>query len=133
MIAANQAIELGADRTEAFARLSAGLLAAGVDPADEFDWDGTRPPYPGLLAFQEEDAAVFFGRDEEIALGLDLLNRISRHGVSGWALVLGASGSGKSSLVRAGLVHVGDRIQRAGSSSIHGALVQTRSPNWPRC
>ena len=62
------------------------------------------PPYPGLLAFQEADAAVFFGRGAEIGAGLDLLNRVRRLGSPGVVVVVGASGSGKSSLVRAGLV-----------------------------
>jgi hypothetical protein len=99
-----QVIDLTMDRDEAYSRLERGLLAAGLDPADTFDWDGTRPPYPGLPAFQEEDAAVFFGRGEEIGEGMDLLNRVRRLGEIGWVMVLGASGTGKSSLVRAGLV-----------------------------
>jgi hypothetical protein len=36
-----------------------------------FDWDSSRSPYPGLMAFQEEDAAIFFGRDLEIRAGLE--------------------------------------------------------------
>jgi hypothetical protein len=56
------------------------------------------------LAFQEADAGVFFGRSGEIGAGLDLLNRVHRLGSPGVVVVLGASGSGKSSLVRAGLV-----------------------------
>jgi hypothetical protein len=30
-------------------------------------WDSDRPPFPGLEAFTEQDLAVFFGRDAEIA------------------------------------------------------------------
>ena len=45
---------------ETYLRLEKGLLAAGLDPKNLFDWDNTRPPYPGLPAFQEQDAAVFF-------------------------------------------------------------------------
>jgi hypothetical protein len=37
------------------------LKKAGLDLANAFDWDGSRPPYPGLSTFQEEDAAIFFG------------------------------------------------------------------------
>lgn len=99
-----QVIDLTADKEQAYTRLFRGILAAGLDPADAFDWDGSRPPYPGLLAFQEDDAAVFFGRDDEIGEGLDLLNKVHRLGETGLVMVLGASGSGKSSLVRAGLV-----------------------------
>ena len=99
-----QVIDLTADKEKAYARLWRGILAAGLDPADAFDWDGSRPPYPGLLAFQEEDAAIFFGRDDEIGDGLDLLNKAHRLGETGLVMVLGASGSGKSSLARAGLL-----------------------------
>jgi hypothetical protein len=67
-----------------------------------FHWDPSRPPYPGLLAFQEQDAAIFFGRDDEIRGGLDRLNSLRSLGGARLVLFLGASGSGKSSLVRAG-------------------------------
>lgn len=58
----------------------------------------TRNPYKGLQAFQESDAADFFGRDEVIAR---LLASVSEHQI---VAVVGPSGCGKSSLVRAGLV-----------------------------
>jgi WD40 repeat protein len=57
-------------------------------------------PYPGLRPFEESDASRFFGRDQEIEQLLGLLS--SRRFVA----VLGVSGSGKSSLVRAGVVPV---------------------------
>lgn len=81
-----------------------GLVAVGLDPKDLFDWDHRRPPYPGLPAFQEQDAAIFFGRDKEIREGLALLNRLQQFGGPRLTLMLGASGSGKSSLMRAGLL-----------------------------
>jgi hypothetical protein len=90
---------------EAYQRLEKGLLGAGLDPNDLFDWDGTRPPYPGLLAFQEQDAAIFFGRDKEVREAQALLNRVQQFGGPRLTLILGASGSGKSSLMRAGLLH----------------------------
>ena len=99
-----QILDLTADREDAYTRLWRGLEIAGLDPKNMFDWDGSRPPYPGLLAFQEKDAAIFFGRDNEIREGLSHLRRLERFGGARWTLVLGASGSGKSSLVRAGLV-----------------------------
>lgn len=55
-------------------------------------------PYKGLEAFQEEDGRVFFGRDGEAA---QLHATVVEHGV---AAVIGRSGSGKSSLARAGLL-----------------------------
>ncbi|HUQ02118.1 MAG TPA: protein kinase [Kofleriaceae bacterium] len=55
-------------------------------------------PYAGLSSFQESDAARFFGRTREIAAAV---NRIRERPVMG---VVGPSGVGKSSFVRAGLV-----------------------------
>lgn len=55
-------------------------------------------PYKGLAYFREEDAAFFFGRDAAIKTLYEALK--DRHFVA----VVGASGSGKSSVARAGLV-----------------------------
>jgi hypothetical protein len=55
-------------------------------------------PYPGLSAFQETDADRFFGRGADV---LQLVTRLRDHPV---AAVVGASGVGKSSFVRAGVV-----------------------------
>jgi WD40 repeat protein len=104
VISDRQVIDMTQSKEEGYERLWRGLLAVGVDPEASSEWDGTRPPYPGLLSFQEEDAAVFFGRDDETTEGLDLLNRVRRQDSGDFVMVLGASGSGKSSLVRAGLV-----------------------------
>jgi WD40 repeat protein len=65
-------------------------------PAD--DAQGAPSPYRGLLPFEAEDAAWFFGRDDLVRR---LVDRVGRLPV---VAVLGASGSGKSSLLRAGLV-----------------------------
>ncbi len=55
-------------------------------------------PYRGLRAFREEDAPFFFGRDTYVD---QLAQRIRSQSL---VAVVGASGSGKSSVVRAGLV-----------------------------
>lgn len=88
-----------------YERLRRGLQEV-LGPRGLIAWDSTRPPYPGLLSFQEEDAPIFFGRDDEIRDGIAWLNRLHRFGGARLALLLGVSGSGKSSLVRAGLVPV---------------------------
>jgi hypothetical protein len=59
-------------------------------------WPGS--PFPGLRAFTEADAPIFFGRGRETDALVKQLN--SSHFVA----VVGASGSGKSSLVGAGLI-----------------------------
>ncbi|MBX3332966.1 MAG: SUMF1/EgtB/PvdO family nonheme iron enzyme [Nitrospira sp.] len=55
-------------------------------------------PYRGLLYFREEDAPFFFGREAAIA---QLVSAVQQHSL---VAVVGASGRGKSSVVRAGLV-----------------------------
>jgi tetratricopeptide (TPR) repeat protein len=55
-------------------------------------------PYRGLEPFREEDAAFFCGRDEAIS---ELVARVQEHS---FVAVVGSSGSGKSSLVFAGLL-----------------------------
>ena len=81
-----------------------GLRRAGLDPATMLHYDSSRPPYPGLQALQEADAAVFFGRDDDISAGLEALASLRRLAGARLLLLLGASGSGKSSLLRAGLL-----------------------------
>ncbi|MBA3361929.1 MAG: TIR domain-containing protein [Acidimicrobiia bacterium] len=73
----------------------------------------TVSPYQGLAAFQPEDAARFYGRDELVAT---LLGRLENERV---LVVGGPSGSGKSSVVRAGLVPA------IGAGAISG------SARWP--
>ncbi len=98
-----QAIKLDTD-PNAYDRLWNSFNRLGISRGREKAWNKQRPPYPGLLAYQEEHARVFFGRDESIRTGLDALTRMRQLGSSRLLLVLGASGSGKSSLVRAGLL-----------------------------
>lgn len=56
------------------------------------------PPYPGMVAFKEEDASQFFGREDEIDRSIRKLNY--EHAL----VLIGASGCGKSSLARAGII-----------------------------
>jgi WD40 repeat protein len=69
-------------------------LAAPLPPVVKLDC-----PYPGIRPFTTDDAAQFFGREAEVA---DLVGRL-RAGQRE-VYVIGPSGSGKSSLVAAGLV-----------------------------
>jgi hypothetical protein len=64
-------------------------------------------PYAGLSSFQESDADRFFGRSREIAA---MVNRIQDRPL---LAVVGPSGTGKSSFVRAGLVPV---LKRSGDT-----------------
>ena len=59
-----------------------------------------RLPYPGLRPFERTEAKLFFGR-------ADQLNRmLARLEENRFLAVVGSSGSGKSSLVRAGLLPI---------------------------
>ncbi|MEV7097102.1 hypothetical protein AB0M80_30040 [Amycolatopsis sp. NPDC051045] len=68
---------------------------AGSPPEPE---SGEIPPYVGLAAFTPADAGRFFGRERLVE---KLVERLGRQR---FLAVLGASGSGKSSLLRAGLL-----------------------------
>ncbi|WP_399891361.1 WD40 repeat domain-containing protein [Streptomyces sp. BBFR51] len=67
--------------------------AAGLSVDEE-----TRPPYRGLTRYEPDDAALFFGRDRLV----DRLVELARE--HRFTAVFGPSGSGKSSLLRAGLI-----------------------------
>src|SRR5271166_129144 len=72
----------------------------------------TRPePYPGLRSFRRDEAHIFFGREETTN---EMVDRLARHH---FLAVTGSSGSGKSSLVRTGLLDALDRglMARAGT------------------
>jgi WD40 repeat protein len=67
-------------------------------------WTARRPPYPGLEPFGEEDAGVFFGREDETRELVARLTPALAGEAHRFVAVVGPSGSGKSSLVHAGLV-----------------------------
>ncbi len=96
-----QFVDLTGD-PQAYRRLKEGLKRAGLDPTT-FPFPADRRPYPGFAYLEEQDAAIFFGRDAQIVRGLDEMRRLARAGVARMLVVLGASGSGKSSFLRAGL------------------------------
>src|SRR6516162_5316089 len=81
----------------------------------------TRSPYRGLKAFEERDAAFFFGRDTATAQVLGRMSRLVAG--AGLLVVSGLSGAGKSSLLRAGVL---PRIRAAGLEAAPG------SQAWPR-
>jgi WD40 repeat protein/DNA-binding SARP family transcriptional activator len=87
--------ELG-EHTQQIARLATGQSPEDKEPED-------RPaaavcPYKGLARFEPSDAEFFFGRERLVA---ELVTQLVGAGLVG---VVGPSGSGKSSLVRAGLL-----------------------------
>ena len=76
-------------------------------------------PYPGMVPFSEADSDRFFGRDREVQ---ELLERLRLHP---FLTVIGPSGSGKSSLVFAGLVPA---LRQSGLFGPGGWLVRTLRP-----
>ena len=73
----------------------------------------TANPFPGLRPFTAEESHLFFGRQEQID---ELASRLGRRR---FIAVMGASGSGKSSLVQAGLV-----------PALHGGYLTKAGANW---
>lgn len=67
-------------------------------------WPDDRSPYPGLRPFELDMRQAFFGRGAEISELAGLLRSPAQRSEHALLLVVGPSGSGKSSLVRAGLV-----------------------------
>ncbi len=77
-------------------------------------------PYRGLSAFEEQDAAFFFGREAATTQVLERMSRLLEG--AGLLVVSGVSGAGKSSLMQAGVL---PRIRGAGLAPAPGAA------SWP--
>jgi hypothetical protein len=92
---------------EGLARLKTGLMRAGLN-ASYFNWppvnDPKRTPYRGLRPLEADDAGIFFGREAPIVEGVDKLRGLRDAVPPRCVVILGASGSGKSSFMRAGLL-----------------------------
>lgn len=97
---------------EGLGRLSRGLRKAGLVPGT-FPWppsdDPDRAPYRGLSTLDGRDAAVFFGRDGELAACTALLQAMRATSDERILTLIAGSGAGKSSFLRAGLL---PRLQR---------------------
>jgi WD40 repeat protein/energy-coupling factor transporter ATP-binding protein EcfA2 len=77
------------------------------------DAQGRFNPFPGLRPFKSEEDYLFFGREEHTN---DLLRRLRQ---KRFMAVVGASGSGKSSLVHAGLM-----------PALHGGFMTQSGSSW---
>ncbi len=93
--------------------VQAGLKAESVrlarfDAAQLPDLEGVRCPYVGLEAFRDQDQTYFFGRES------DTRALIAQWGNSPLIVVLGASGSGKSSFIMGGVL---PRLASAGEKT----------------
>jgi formylglycine-generating enzyme required for sulfatase activity len=84
--------------------IKARLAHLGIAPGS-FSWTA-KPgagPYPGLAAFTEDDAGVFFGREANIMAGITELRQMRKRRAPRFLVIEAASGAGKSSFLRAGL------------------------------
>ena len=80
----------GIERPERIRALTGSGLATAAAAAES--------PFRGLLAFEPHDRHLFFGREQAVE------NVLARIAPGGLLAVIGASGSGKSSLLRAGVL-----------------------------
>ena len=120
--------ELGAEPGAELSELELGILRHddALDLGDAPATASAACPYRGLQPFGVQDEDDFFGRDSDIQAALTRLGR------SRFLAVSGASGSGKSSLVRAGVVPA---LQRRGDRVViltpeHDLDVRIREAAW---
>jgi WD40 repeat protein len=82
-------------------------------------------PYPGLRPFEQDEWPVFFGRERIIC---DIMDRLS---TAQFVVIHGASGCGKSSFVRAGiLAQLSRQCAREGWQWQTAAMRPGNSPLW---
>jgi len=103
-LAAQQSI---AEQLRTALRAAGASGQVGLDP-ESFAINATlRPtPFPGLVSFgdHDADAALFYGRSREISETLEELRKMRAEGDYRPLVILGSSGSGKSSLLKAGII-----------------------------
>ncbi len=97
-------------------RLIRELLRHASATARHRFWDASRCPFPGLRSFEADDAGVFFGRDVEIKELAHLVDPVGLLDHTSIVVISGQSGTGKSSLLRAGLIPA----LRDGGGARHG-------------
>lgn len=84
-----------------------------------------RYPYPGLRPFQAHEHPIFFGRDR---MAGEVIDRLAD---DRFVMIHGASGCGKSSLVRAGVLPQLEQLHRGeGIAWMSGAMRPGNAPLW---
>jgi hypothetical protein len=114
-------VQVGEGNTQIIYNYSRLTWTDGVAPPPLISVSGAvESPYRGLGAFDERDAAFFFGREDAATA---VLEHMSRHldGL-GLLIVSGVSGAGKSSLLRAGVL---PRLRGSGLAGVPEAAA------WP--
>ena len=113
--------ELSGDFRGAVVNIKSTIVSnAEVKDLENLPPEPGEPPFQGLQYFDEKDADRFFGRENLVA------KIIGRLASSRFLTVIGASGSGKSSVVRAGVIPA----LRRGERLADGSLPPTDSGQW---
>jgi RecA/RadA recombinase len=116
-LAPQDALDLGDwPAPQARHRLLARLRATGRRPDATTGAPSGRPPYPGAAAYDEDDAASFCGREDEVDA---LLQALARHDV---VELVGPAQSGKTSLLMAGVL---PRLRRGGIDGLPRLVATT--------
>jgi hypothetical protein len=105
----------GFDDPESLRRLIAGAQGGAIDAAAAEKLLAGLSPFRGLLSFREQDAGLFFGRKRFVD---ELVEKARRPTTTHVVAVVGRSGSGKSSIVYAGLLPALRREQGVGVGSV---------------
>ncbi len=113
--------ELSGDFRGAVINIKSTIVSsAEVKDIENLPPEPGEPPYQGLQYYDENDADRFFGRETLVA---KIVGRLAN---SRFLTVIGASGSGKSSVVRAGVIPA----LRRGERLADGSLPPTDSGQW---
>jgi hypothetical protein len=97
---------------QAFKSLITIIIGVPIEDFEHLPPEAGDPPYQGLHYFEEKDADWFFGRERVTAV---LVNRLHE---TNFVAVVGDSGSGKSSIVRAGVVPAMKRVKSLADGSV---------------
>ncbi len=108
-------LRAGLDDIEGLQRLISAAQGKAIDDTAADKLVAGLSPYRGLLPFREQDAGLFFGRRRFVD---ELVEKVRRRTATNVVAVVGRSGSGKSSIVYAGLLPALRRERGVGGESV---------------
>jgi len=88
----------------ALSRIIDRLKEISIHTQKGFEWDKHRLPYPGMTSFEEADAAIFFGREDETKEVIEKINAMRNKNIPKLLTIVAASGMGKSSFLKAPII-----------------------------